>query len=450
MQRIALALVWWTSLASTVACGSEPSPGGAPGVSGGAPVLALTGVRWVDLTGAGSVSEPMTVVLRPGAVVAAGPVAPPTGAVVVADGGYLLPGLIDLHVHLDDGAYRSDADPIDVLRTSLAFGVTTVFSTALDPEAYRKVRAATRAAPADLPRFFGTDKIFGARDGWGGWDYTPATIDEVERDVAELRSRGVDTLKLVYDDMAWINAEPMPLMREDILRAVVAAGRRAGLRVVAHAPQLTMAKTALRAGVDGLVHGIVDQPVDAELIALLRERDRFVVSTLTIYENTADLNHLARRQQALDAVGRMPPALIAELLLPETVADYRRAYPRFAYVAERLPVAQSNLKELVRAGIRVVMGTDSGISWVVAGIASQLEVVLLHEAGLTAAEALRAATVIPGLVLGDPPPSLSPGARADFVLLAENPLEDVTAVSGVVAVVRDGRLHRPAQLLATR
>jgi imidazolonepropionase-like amidohydrolase len=106
-------------------------------------------------------------------------------------------------------------------------------------------------------------------------------------------------------------------------------------------------------------------------------------------------------------------------------------------------VLRANLKRLSDDGIAIVTGTDTGVPGAVLGVASQIELLLHVQAGLSTAEALRAATITPARMLGaaDSLGSLEPGRQADLVVLDANPLADIRNVRHVSRVMKGGRWH---------
>lgn len=117
---------------------------------------------------------------------------------------------------------------------------------------------------------------------------------------------------------------------------------------------------------------------------------------------------------------------------------------------QNLQHARANARRLSEAGIPVLAGTDTGVTGVLLGVSSQMELVLLVEAGLTPAGALRAATMSPARALGRDRDlgTLEPGKLADLVILDADPLTDIRNIVKVSRVIKGGNLYEPAQLIA--
>ena len=109
-----------------------------------------------------------------------------------------------------------------------------------------------------------------------------------------------------------------------------------------------------------------------------------------------------------------------------------------------------NLRAVADAGLLVVAGTDTNVSGVLMGISSQMELLLLVEAGLTPAEALRAATINAARMLGREAEqgTVDAGKLADLVVLDADPLVDIRNVTRLHRVVKDGVIFDPGKLLA--
>jgi imidazolonepropionase-like amidohydrolase len=240
----------------------------------------------------------------------------------------------------------------------------------------------------------------------------------------------------------------VPVMKTDVLEAIVDEAHREGLKVFVHAPLLDHAKTALRAGADGLLHGIIDRAVDRELVDLMVRNRTVYVPTLAMFEDVADVAAWGRRQAAHDE-GRLVAPLANAFAGGAEGKQFAALFDNTAYVQARLGTLRANLKTLADAGVSIVMGTDTGFYGVIAGVASQLELVLMVEAGLTPAAALRAATIEAARMIGREKDfgSVEAGKAADLLVLDANPLEQIVNVRRIHRVVRGGVVHEPAALL---
>jgi imidazolonepropionase-like amidohydrolase len=242
--------------------------------------------------------------------------------------------------------------------------------------------------------------------------------------------------------------------QEAIVRATAEAAHAAGLRLAVHATELLVAKSALRAGADILVHSVQDAPVDDEFITLARARH--VLYCPTLFVPLGYGYALAGLWQPTEPEQRLgDPEILARLHLPPNVPRERLPARMAQMMSERREPAEplvpmQNLMTVWKAGIKVVMGTDAGNIGTVHGPSVFREMALMQRAGLTPLEVLRSATVNGAATLGvSDLGSIAPGQLADLVLLDADPLADVGNLSHATLVVHDGHAATPAELLST-
>lgn len=349
--------------------------------------------------------------------------AAPGDDLVDGGGSTLLPGLVDAHTHLQPGA----------LEQALTFGVTTELDMFSRPEllAVLRERASTRGDLADL-RSAGIGAT--APGGHPSLLYAPMptlTGPEQAADFVAARvAEGSDYLKVIYDAGAR-SPIPMPGISEATLRALVAAGHAHGLPVLVHANTLAGVRGAVLAGADGLQHVPVDGVLDPELAQLIAERGVHVTPTLATIEY---------------ALGR---AGGEQLLADEHLAPYLRGeFWQRQLRLFRTPwagqgpgpeLAVRNTARLVEAGVTLLAGTDTPNPGTAHGVSLHRELELLVEAGLSAGQALTAATAGPAAAyrLADRG-RIEPGRRADLLLVAGDPTAEITRTRRIDRIWRGG------------
>jgi imidazolonepropionase-like amidohydrolase len=423
-------------------------------------VKVITGATLINPTGP---PTPNTVIVINGSrIVSVGRVPPEPGAVaggpagaeaIDARGKFVVPGLADVHNHLGVGGLTLGPQRENYaanLGRLLAVGLTTVLTPGIEESDFPKLKAATAADGSPYPRFFGTGPAITVPGGsLGEQGPAPKTPDEARAVVQKLKALNVDAIKVHRDDLFWASKRTIQPMALDVLQATVDEAHRVGLKVYVHAPQLARAKEALRAGVDGLMHGIIDEPLDQDVIALMKKNSAVYVPTLGMFEDVADVTAFAKRQAPYwDQLGLQPPAVYSAYISGPGPQLFRSLLDNTAFTKEHLPVLRANLKQAFDAGIPVVMGSDTGFFGVLLGVSSQVEMELMVEAGLKPADALRAATINAARMLGREKEqgTVEAGKVADLLILDANPLDDIKAVRSINRVVKGGIVYDPARL----
>ncbi|MEP7131565.1 MAG: amidohydrolase family protein [Acidobacteriota bacterium] len=409
-----------------------------------AATLVLRGATLVDGTGSPPRANSV-VVVRDGRIVSTGTAAPgdapPASGAEVLDvsGKWIVPGLIDAHVHAE-----SDAD----LQAMLRWGVTSVRLMAEDTAASAALAKASRTRQ-DIPEVLPAAPIFTAPGGWwaqgqppdAGLDRFPATAAAAREAVGRAKALGSAEIKIMLDDMAWCRSPlpPFSKLDPDVSSALIGEARRAGLRVIVHAPGLPDARRAILEGATALAHGVLD-PFDAATMTTMKSRPVFYVPTMDIFEFLADTRAFVDAvlsDPRVGGSGGLPAATVARYRSTGYADGYRRRYPNFDNVRRHLPALRANLLALHRAGVPIALGTDM---WAFPGVGVSIEMDLYVKAGLSASEALQAATRTAARSLGvdSDRGTLEPGRRADFLVLTADPLADVRNVRSIAAVYKGG------------
>jgi imidazolonepropionase-like amidohydrolase len=408
----ALAALALASALTAAGCGAPQST-----------AVAYTGATLWDGTG-GPPLENATLVVDGGRVVELGEdLAAPRGAQTVPlEGRWIIPGLIEAHGHVTGGwAPEGVTDPAERVRADLLlyarYGVTTVNSLG-DDATVIAVRDA--AQPTD-----GHARVLAA--GPVIADSDPAAARATALANADM---GADYLKLRVDD----NLGSTRKMPWEAVAAVMEVGRERDIPVATHMFYLADAKQLLEMGTGLLAHSVRDTAVDAELVAMLRERGVCYVPTLVrevstfVYAERPDFfddpffqahAHPGELAQASD------PAFMERMRTSASAAAYRVA----------LEQAQRNLKTLQEAGVPIAFGTDAGPSVRFPGYFEHMELQLMVDAGLTPGQALQSATGVAAGCLGlEDVGTLEPGKWADFLVLRANPLDDIQATRALESV----------------
>ncbi len=314
---------------------------------------------------------------------------------------WLMPGLIDAHVHSWGNAQQQQ----------LSFGVTSaidLFSAAAQlPQLKTSRDDLSQAQQSDLwsagtlvtaPKGHGTE--------YGMQIPVLQAPDDAEAFVAARKAEGSDFIKIVYQSERAIY-KSMPSISQQSLQAVIAAAHRQHLKAVVHIAEQVSAIDAVKAGADGLVHSFFDSRISAALLAELKQRDVFVIPTMTVYEAAV------RGSSAQQILLQYPDLSLSQAAKAALVGAKNPRIP--AHLYQNLI---DNSRAMHQAGIRLLAGTDAPNAGTYHGLSMVLEVALLQEAGLTFFDALHAATAAPAKAFNLPQRGrIAVGYRADFLLL---------------------------------
>lgn len=380
----------------------------------GVATLVLENARVVDPEAETPVREMAAVVVADGEIVGleTGPVAVPEGAEVLdLEGRYLLPGLVDAHVHISS---------LDQARRALESGVTTVRSAGVSHFVDVGMRELHEAGRAQIPEVLATGYHVRPEPAEGLFLDKPEVGDLMDtgvRDAAAVRrmgavmlERGVDWIKTNATARAGLpETDPRePYYSERELAALVELAGGAGVGVMAHAHGDAGGRAAVLAGVRSIEHGTY---LSDETLRLMAERGTVLVPTI---------------------------AVVTDLTVPG--GDYDDAFLQIRG-RHMLPRIRDTAARAHRAGVSLVAATDTGY-----GPESTVrlghELVELVRAGLTPARALAAATSRAAALLGvdDHTGRIEPGMDADLIVVDADPTEDIRAVQDVLVVVNDGEV----------
>jgi imidazolonepropionase-like amidohydrolase len=388
---------------------------------------------------------------------------PPGALRIDADGKFLIPGLFDMHIHLDE----EDAE--EHLKLYLAHGVTTVQSLHGSPW-HLELRRRLNQCEVAGPRMFTTGPTT-ARVGM-------STPEEARRLVQEQKAAGYDAIKQYGTGGG-------PISRETY-SALLTAAREANLRVVGHAPRNLLFSVVLEEGQNSIDHmeeivytseaigevfapdlrvqfgraSVEDQlevlerlPDDARLEPLLRElAGKVKASGLAITPTLISFDMI--QAVTTDDIHALMKAPQMRYVHPYTRLRWSPAFNRYrtggwadklelmAGILQRSHELQMRLAGAFQdAGIPLMAGTDAPLVYVFPGFSLHQELALLVESGLSPHEALQAATLTASrfLEIDDRVGTISVGKQADFVLLEANPLDDISNTQRIAGVVQAGR-----------
>jgi imidazolonepropionase-like amidohydrolase len=379
--------------------------------------LAFSAAKLWDGTG-GVVQENAVIIVRNGRIVEVLSGAAPAGAELVDLGGtWVVPGFIDSHAHVS-GYWAEDSaqDTTQKLRSELAlyarYGITTVNSLGGEPAEAMAIRDAQNAPSLRHARVHIAGPVIADADPIAAARAATTNI-----------MAGVDWIKIRVDDnLGMARKMPWPA-----IEAVFDSANARDARVATHVFYKDDASRLLDLGTDLIAHSVRDQPLDDPFVAKLYDSGICYVPTLVrevstfAYASRPDFfdDPFFIRDAKQSEVERVSqPDFMARIAASPEASGYRKA----------LVQAQENLRIVQGSGVPVAFGTDAGPPGRFPGYFEHIEFFLMKEAGLTPLEILQSATSVAAQCLGlDDVGTLTSGKWADFVVLTQDPLQDILA-----------------------
>jgi imidazolonepropionase-like amidohydrolase len=407
------------------------------------PIYAIKNVNVIPMTRGGEVHKVATVIINNRKIVSLNGPMPPDAVIIDGKSKWLIPGLIDMHVHVPTDInfglqFPTRAASIffstqDVMTPFVANGITTIFDLNSKAEHFGQRNEIARG-DAIGPRMALAALIDGG-EGSGRRANTPA---EGRQTVSTVKAEGYEFIK-VYSHL---NIETYI--------AVIDEANKQGLKVIGHIP-----------------NGFRGKLKDAFIphFGMVAHAEEFAKRTSDFSDDEAKrFAELAKENGTW-----LAPCLMTVVSIADQVhsLDYLTASPSLQYVHPLLqskwlksnnyfkgsdPGTVDHLKKVIdfnsrlvkafkEAGVNIVAGTDTGTSGVVGGFSLHDEIELLVEAGLTPLEALASGTCLPALWLGidSEVGTIEVGKYADLVLLDNNPIDDIKNTRKIAGVFLNGK-----------
>ncbi|HUK25999.1 MAG TPA: amidohydrolase family protein [Terriglobales bacterium] len=409
-------------------------------VSSSAQVIAIKAGRLVD-PDAGTVLKDQVILIQGNKIQAVGKDVsiPADASVLDLSTKTVLPGLIDCHTHLSDGA--PDNDPLSQLKkTSAQVALESVpnaramllsgFTTVRDVGVYRALndialRDAIAHGYVEGPRMFVAGAYVTITDGAGAmtgfapdiilpWNlhYGEANSPwQVRAVIRKLAGDGVDLIKILSSGAVLTHGSNPNSQEftEEELQAAVDEASHFGLRVAAHAHSPAGIKNAIRAGVASVEHATM---IDDEGLALAKQHGTYL--DMDIYD-----------EECIQQQGR-------EGAIPKDFLEHD---------AQLGEIQRENFRKAVKEGEKMTFGTDAGVC---PYGTSAKQFAFMVKYGMTAMQAIQAATHNAADLLGhaDEVGSIKPGKFADVIAVSGDPLEDIRVLEHVEFVMKDGKVYK--------
>ena len=360
---------------------------------------------------------------------------------------YLIPGLMDVHVHLaggtkvtKDGLREVDMDRekgIRALHGYLYSGVTAIYDCGNVPDYIFALREEERSGAITSPRIFATGGIV-TYPGSHGSGPGATTVDDWPEAIALLDEhieRRPDILKLTLEERGWGLRPLLPKLPLPLMERIIEYYNDHGIRTTAHTAGELRARQAIFAGIDTLAHPVIVGPITDGFAKLMGAKQVPMATTLTIGEN---YSRLAEHPEYLDQA--LYQAILSGEEIRELKENTRKQYQDRDWtwwMKLMTPVAQENLRKVHEAGGVLALGTDQ-----TNGAAAHREMELLVAAGIAPLDVLRIATLNAAKFLGkeDQMGTVEEGKLADLVLLNADPSADINNAKNIHVVIKNGRI----------
>ena len=331
----------------------------------------------------------------------------------------IIPGIINLHSHIGENTAGR-------IRTFALYGITSTAGLGGDGEEVLKIRAAQRAGRIEGARVYTVQRRF-------EFDQDPVAARAM---VGTLAAQGVDAVKIVVDDRRG-TAKKLP---REVSLAVIDEAHKRRLKVFAHIHDYDDAKFLVDNGVDMLAHEVRDRDVDAALIDAMKQKGVVITATLSRELSTfVFADSPAWLTDPFFVNGTTPERLRKAEELKVTQAKD----PAIALNRRDFELAARNLKLMAAGGVKIAFGSDDGNGPPrYEGFFDHLEIELMvKNGGMTPMQVIQAFSKTNSEALGVEKDfgTLAKGKVADFVVLRQNPLDDITNTRTIKAVYLNGR-----------
>jgi imidazolonepropionase-like amidohydrolase len=400
--------------------------------------LLVKNVTLIDGTGAPSVVG-ASVLVEDGrfAKVANGDITASPGATVVdGTGKFLMPGIIDSHIHLPGGRAGAGNREMVIdrpfglksLAAYLYSGVTAFYDSGNNAEYIYQMREDERAGRILSPRIYATVSLIAPPEGHGCCA-GGTVVNDYEDGVKKL-----DALFKMKPDLLKFTRERrgmgpvgrnIPLLEQDLMNKLVAYAHENDIRTTVHVSELALARESIEAGADAFAHTVYLDEANKDFADIVADRGIILSTTMTRIE--ADTSFLD------------DPLFVATI--PEDARREIRASERFngspytGWLSSLRPAIMKNIKTLHDAGVILAMGTDRSL-----GPFPHQELRVIVESGISPIEAIRMGTLNAAAYIGvaNEIGSIEEGKLADMLLLNADPTVDISNTMEIHSVYKGG------------
>ncbi|MSO99303.1 MAG: hypothetical protein EXR11_13995 [Rhodospirillaceae bacterium] len=366
--------------------------------------------------------------------------------VIDGTGKYLIPGLMDSHIHLrgnQGGPPGPDGKPgfnrrsaLTALDSYLYYGVTSVYDSGNDPAFIFPLRAEERAGKIISPHIFAAGGTISVPGGYGA-GATSLKVTSWEQAKAELDRRFADEkpdmLKMIIDRMGIFANRTVPTLEAGMVKQILDYAHEKGYRVTVHAPTEFDQTIGMAGNMDAYAHPVTRSLVNAAHIKQLAERKIPVSTTLGAFSNIARIG---------DEPKMYDDPLYRAVATDEEIAqmhDQRQGYMAAGLSGMfkgMVPYMKDNVRKMHDAGVILTSGTDNTL-----GARLQQELEILNQIGISPFDIIKIATLNGAIYVNraNDMGSVETSKIADLVLLRADPAADVKNFRAIDVVIKGGK-----------
>ena len=361
---------------------------------------------------------------------------PPGARRIDGRGKYVMPGLIDGHIHLQGADASDDSLALTLLEGYLYCGVTSVYDAGNPADFIFPLRDRERSGEITSPRIFAAGPPITNPGGHGG--DMALTIEDWEVDRAKLDAllaRKPDMIKITRDERGWGPRPMIDSMPIDLVETIFRYANEHGIRTTIHVSSELHVWQVTYAGADTLAHPVIQAPISERYLNLMRVKRIPLSSTLTVGDSHA---RLAEASDFLDQPlyrATLDPKEITRLKTEESKKRAGSLWTGWMKVMN--PVAQDNLRRVNEVGGVVALGTDRSN-----GADTHRELELLVEGGISPADASKIGTLNAAKYIGkeDELGTIESGKLADLLILDADPTRAINNTKRIHMVLKNGRI----------
>lgn len=372
-------------------------------------------------------------------MVSPGKISAPRGATVVdGKGKFLMPGIINSHLHLPGGRSGTGFnrelvmnydEGVEAMNALLYSGVTAIYDSGNFDAFIFRVRDDERSGKIQGPRLFTTGRLLTHPKGYqccaGGIQVTD--FEGTKKELDELLAKKPDLVKFTREDRGMgAKSEGLPLIPLDVTAQLIAYVHDKGFRTTIHVADEKLAREAIAAGIDALAHPVYLSEPDASFARTLAAK-RIPVSTT-----------MGRTDVKLSVFDE--PIFVESLSAEERKANQTNsAYgdsPNGRFRASLAAGVSRNMKVLYDNGVIMAMGTDRSM-----GAFVHREMEMLNEAGIPAIQVIKMATLNAAIYMGQENDlgTIERGKKADILILNGDPSADIHNTTKIDAIYKGGK-----------